>query len=172
MGCGSSALLAFVNPAGMHGPAIRDIRKSRIAVRADEGGPKTIFVPTSSAKKGVKLTLTPFLKESEFLVTSTELPLQVQLGKNGPTYVVEEILPGGPGYMGSADIKEQDLIRAVTVEANGKKGVVETNVFKSADELNDAMMMNNDGQITMVVERKSQAGLGGFSWMMDVAQKF
>mmetsp|Transcript_30669 Transcript_30669/g.60183 ORF Transcript_30669/g.60183 Transcript_30669/m.60183 type:complete len:203 (+) Transcript_30669:40-648(+) len=170
--CGSSALLDFVNTAGVHRPAFRDIRKSKIAARADEGSPRTVFVPTTSSTKGVRLELSPLMKESEFNVVSTELPLGVELVKNGPTYIVEEILPGGPGYMGSADMREQDLIRAVVLEANGRKGVVETKAFKTADELNDALMMTSDGKITMVIERKSTAGLGGIGWMMDVANKF
>merc|ERR1712183_980860 len=106
---------------------------------------------------------------SKFDVLTANLPLGLQIEQpeeDATVFIVGAIAPGGAVSLGEVDIKVGDMIRAITTENDGQRGVVETSILKNADELNEAIYRNEDGQVTLVVERPGELSLGGMSWMI------
>lgn len=117
-------------------------------------------------------------ESSELLVLTANMPLGLRItmvdagAQLGETFVVEQVMPGGAVMLGEVDIRMGDVIHAVTTTVNGRKGALETHeACQSADDLSQAIMGNDDGEVTLVIERPQEGGTG-LEWMQQVASMF
>mmetsp|Transcript_102557 Transcript_102557/g.257003 ORF Transcript_102557/g.257003 Transcript_102557/m.257003 type:complete len:197 (+) Transcript_102557:44-634(+) len=115
---------------------------------------------------------------SQIKVVSANMPLGLKItmidggATVGNTFVVEQVMPGGAVSLGEADIRAGDVIHGVTTTVNGQKGALETHAACSTvDELSQAIMGNDDGEVTLVIERPGSGG-SGLEWMQEVAGMF
>mmetsp|Transcript_78374 Transcript_78374/g.196788 ORF Transcript_78374/g.196788 Transcript_78374/m.196788 type:complete len:204 (+) Transcript_78374:42-653(+) len=116
--------------------------------------------------------------DSEVKVVSGNLPLGLKITmvdggpKVGDTFVVQEVLRGGAASLGEMDVRAGDIIHGVTTTVSGKKGALQTHdACSSVDELSQAILGNDDGSVSLVIERPEIGG-SGLEWMQQVGSMF
>lgn len=141
---------------------------------AAAGGQVEVSLPINTGR--VRVTLQQHLGEtSAFTVVDASLPLGllIEQRETDELFVVEDIRAGGSVAMGQVDIKVGDIVHALTTSDGDRKILVETKTLKDADGLVDAIVGNDDGLITLVVERAAPtSGLGGLGFLEEVARMF
>eukprot|EP00442_Polarella_glacialis_P038252 CAMPEP_0115105734 /NCGR_PEP_ID=MMETSP0227-20121206/36189_1 /TAXON_ID=89957 /ORGANISM="Polarella glacialis, Strain CCMP 1383" /LENGTH=201 /DNA_ID=CAMNT_0002503103 /DNA_START=1 /DNA_END=606 /DNA_ORIENTATION=- len=149
------------------------------AAAADEVlKPKEVWMPLTPARKeaeGAQFFLDRFLgKDSTFKWVMAELPLGLRIIQNegDKAFVVEDVVPMGAVALGKADIQPGDVIHAVTTTKDGGKIGIGATAIEDCGHLSRMMIGNDDGLITVVIERVGESGGGGFGFLENIARSF
>jgi len=147
---------------------VSTVLRAGSADQAAQAGP--VWIPFGGGSNyDVRRVLGP---DSSVEVLEAEMPLGLQIAKmeQESTFIIQSILPGGAASMGTLDVQVGDVIHATsTTEEGDRKTLVEASSCDLVEDFQEAIMRNEDGMVSLVVEKATQTG-SPIAWMEGVAR--
>lgn len=143
-------------------PTAKSITKIAVALNSFEGSPTQ---PLTISKK--------FGDEGKVAMAQTTLPLGLSIVKDESldAWIIEDVLPGGSASQGLFEVQPGNVLHGITVMDGDKKMVLQVGNLETVDQLTEAILSNNDGEISLVLEAEGGgAGDSPFGWMEGVTR--